>query len=251
MKNIFITIIFLGSLLPVLNAQTVDPNFHIYVLAGQSNMAGRGKTDSISKVVNPRILMLDKSNNWVPATDPLHFDKPEIVGVGPGIFFAKKMLAGNDSIKIGLVPCAWGGSPIRVWEPDSAYLTGHPFDDAVKRTLIAMQSGVLKGILWHQGESDNNTQAAALYMNRFKTLLEKFRAAFHNITLPCVVGEIGRFNKNIVINKVLNRVPYVISNTAIVSSEGLKDKGDSLHFDTPSARELGYRYAIAMKRLLL
>lgn len=232
-------------------SQVADTAFHIYLLAGQSNMAGRGVLDSISKQTHPQIFMLDKSNQWVLATDPVHFDKPDIAGVGPAIAFAQEMVKNNPNIKIGLVPCAWGGSSISVWNPDSAYLTGHPYDDAVKRTFIAVQSGILKGILWHQGESDNNTQAAALYMNRFKTLLEKFRAAFHNITLPCVVGEIGRFNKNIVINKVLNRVPYVISNTAIVSSEGLKDKGDSLHFDTPSARELGYRYAIAMKRLLL
>ena len=55
--------------------------------------------------------MLDKNANWVPATDPVHFDKPAVAGVGPAINFAKEMLGNNKNIKIGLVPCAWGGSP--------------------------------------------------------------------------------------------------------------------------------------------
>ena len=58
-----------------------DPsNFHLYLLAGQSNMSGRGIIDSVSKKINPQILVLDQSGKWVPATDPLHFDKPKVAG---------------------------------------------------------------------------------------------------------------------------------------------------------------------------
>ena len=35
-----------------------------------------------------------------------------------------------------------------------------------------------------------------------------------------------------------------------VSSKGLKGKGDSLHFDSASQRELGRRYAAQMQALL-
>ena len=51
-----------------------DKNLHLYLLIGQSNMAGRGVVDAESKEVNPRILMLDSLGQWVPATDPMHFD---------------------------------------------------------------------------------------------------------------------------------------------------------------------------------
>ena len=140
-----------------------DTNFHLYLLVGQSNMAGRAPMDDTSKQTNPQILMLDKNNRWVPATDPVHFDKPAVAGVGPAISFAKAMTVGRPDMKIGLIPCAVGGSPIRVWEPDSVYLVNlHPYDDAVARARVAMQQGVLKGILWHQGESDNYPQGAAL-----------------------------------------------------------------------------------------
>src|SRR5215210_2193260 len=87
-------------------SQKVDGNFHLYLLVGQSNMAGRGKVDSLSKQIDPQIFMLDKNNNWVPATDPVHFDKPEIAGVGPAISFAKEMARGDKKIRIGLIPCA-------------------------------------------------------------------------------------------------------------------------------------------------
>jgi hypothetical protein len=142
----------------------VDSNFHLYLLIGQSNMAGRGVSDAESKMKNPKILMLDSLNNWVTATDPVHFDKPS-AGVGPGISFAKEMLAENKIISIGFIPCAFGGSPIKVWEPGAVYLkVFHPYDDALKRTRLAMQQGVVKGILWHQGESDNDSIRAAHYM---------------------------------------------------------------------------------------
>ena len=59
-------------------------NFHIYLLIGQSNMAGRGKVDPATNQPHPRVLKLDQTGNWVQATDPLHFDKPKIAGVGPG-----------------------------------------------------------------------------------------------------------------------------------------------------------------------
>jgi len=227
----------------------VDTNFHVYLLIGQSNMAGRGPLDSISKQINPQIFMLDKNNQWVPATDPVHFDKPQVAGVGPAIGFAKEMIKNDPNIKIGLIPCAWGGSSINVWQPDSAYMTGHPYNDAIARTKVAMQKGVLKGILWHQGESDNSPQGAETYLNKLSTLIQRLRTAFHNPTLPFIAGEIGYFSKSTRINTVIDQLPDNIANTAIVNAAGLTDKGDQTHFDAASARELGKRYAIAMKKL--
>lgn len=96
------------SLLPAMAQQTkIDSNFHLYLLIGQSNMAGRGAINTESKQINPKIFMLDSLNRWVPATDPVHFDKPS-AGVGPAISFANEMLTGNDKIKIGVIPGAWG-----------------------------------------------------------------------------------------------------------------------------------------------
>lgn len=251
MKKIFLYAIFL-YFSNFMNAQEVKPdaNFHIYLLIGQSNMAGRGTLDEESKKEHPQILMLNKENVWVAATDPLHFDKPESVGVGPGISFAKEMITDNNKIKIGLIPCAWGGSPIKVWQEGAIYLKiNHPYDEAITRAKIAMQKGVLKGILWHQGESDNDSINAKVYKDKLLALVNKLRKDLQQPELPFVAGEIGYFNKNNFINKEIIQLPELLSNAAVVSAKELTDKGDHLHFDTSSARELGKRYSKAMKKL--
>ncbi len=223
-------------------------NLDLYLLIGQSNMAGRGPLDTLETEPDPRILMLDSTDQWVPAKDPMHFDKP-IAGVGPGISFAKAMLAGQPHQKIGLIPCAWGGSPIRVWQPGAKYFDNYPYDEAIERAIVAMEKGELKGILWHQGESDNDPEKAAVYLEKLKTLVKNLRSDLNAPNLPFVLGEIGYFNREDHINPVIRQVPGEIPHTAVVSAAGLKDKGDHLHFATPFAQELGRRYAAAMKRM--
>lgn len=230
--------------------QNKDSNkpMELYLLIGQSNMAGRGVIDSESQHTSENIRTLDKNNNWVIAKDPLHFDKP-YAGVGPGLSFAQAMLEGQKNIKIGLIPCAWGGSPIKVWSPGAKYFENFPYDEAIARAKIAMQKGELKGILWHQGESDNDVTKSAVYLQKLKQLIANLRKDLDSPNLPFVAGEIGHFNKQDYINKIVNTLPAEVENSAVVSSEGLTDKGDHLHFDSPSARELGKRYATEMKKL--
>jgi len=58
-----------------------------FLLVGQSNMAGCGTVEAQDKTPHPRVLMLNMADAWVPAIDPLHFDKPA-AGVGLGKTFA-------------------------------------------------------------------------------------------------------------------------------------------------------------------
>ena len=230
-----------------------DPNFHLYLLIGQSNMAGRGKTDEESRNADPRVLMFTKELGWKPASDPLHFDKP-FAGVGPGLAFGKQMAATNPRIRIGLIPCAVGGTSIKAWAPgaeDQATQT-HPYDDMLKRVREAQKAGVLKGILWHQGEADR--AASATYGQSLASLIARLRREFDAPNLPFVAGELGTFNsENLADTEKFNVVLQNLTNTvkvyACVSSRGLKDRGDHLHFDAESARILGQRYVAAMLAL--
>lgn len=229
-----------------------DPNFHLYLLIGQSNMAGRGKTDAASKPGNARILMLDSTGKFVPASDPVHFDKKE-AGVGPGISFAENMLPARGKIKIGLIPAAVGGTSIQLWIPggyDSITHT-HPYDDAMMRAREAMKYGVLKGILWHQGEANStNFQDSPGYIALLRQLVDRMRTAFHMPQLPVTMGELGYFRPAFInFNAMLKAVPDSIAFTNVVSAKGLQHKGDNTHFNTESARELGKRFATGMKAL--
>ena len=122
--------------------------FQLFLLVGQSNMAGRGRIAEDDRRPHPRVVVLNKQNNWVPAVDPLHFDKPNVVGVGLGRTFAIRIAEQNPDVTIGLIPCAAGGSPIAAWEPGGYHeqTKSHPYDEALRRAKVSLESGTRKAI---------------------------------------------------------------------------------------------------------
>ncbi|MES2176771.1 MAG: sialate O-acetylesterase [Gemmatimonadota bacterium] len=229
----------------------------LFLLAGQSNMAGRGTVEAVDRIPHPHIVMLDRNLAWVPAVDPVHFDKP-VAGVGPGRSFALALASANPSIRIGLIPAAVGGSPISSWEPgalDAATRT-HPYDDALARARAAMKDGDLAAILWHQGESDTGERLAPLYEQKLRVLIDRFRKDLGKPDLPILVGQLGRFDgapwsaSKSLVDAAHRKVAADVPHAAFVSSAGLKDKGDTTHFNSAAARELGMRYAEAYFRLV-
>lgn len=227
-----------------------DPNFHLYLLVGQSNMAGRGViTDEYRDLSQANVLMLNKENKWVTAKHPLHFDKPARAGVGPGLAFGLEMAKADPSVRIGLIPCAVGGTAIESWEPSAMdHVTQkYPYDDAVSRLRIAMKSGVIKGIIWHQGEANSKPERYDGYLKKLESLIGRLRQTAGDNNLPFVAGELGRYRDNYqLINDQLRQLPEKVKHTALASSEGLVHKGDKTHFDAASATELGKRFAAQM-----
>lgn len=229
-----------------------DPaQFHIFVLAGQSNMAGRGDVAPQDSIVHPRVWTLNEDLEWVPARDPIHFDKP-VAGVGPGRSFGIAIAEADPTVHIGLVPTAVGGSAISSWVPGGIHQeTGaHPWDDAVVRTRAALARGTLRGILWHQGESDSSPRQAEVYDENLIALIARFRETFSSSEAPFLIGQLGRWAGpwsagRVQVDAVHQMLPTIVPRVAFVSAAGLADKGDDLHFDALSARELGRRYADA------
>ncbi len=224
--------------------------FHLFLLVGQSNMAGRGKVEDQDKIANDRVLMLSKSGEWVTAVDPLHFDKP-VAGVGLGRTFGLEVAKATPGITVGLIPCAVGGSPIDTWKPGAYYpaTKSRPWDDAINRAKLARKSGSLKGILWHQGESDSTAALAPGYEAKLHDLVKRLRKELDAPEVPFLVGQLGQF-EDVPWNEDRKQVDAAhrelakkLPNCAFVESTGLKHKGDKVHFDSASYRELGKRYA--------
>jgi hypothetical protein len=235
---------------PVLSA--ADADFHLYLLVGQSNMAGRGKVEKTDVATDPRIVAFSKERTWVPAQDPLHFDKPE-AGVGPGLAFAQAIARQQPGIRIGLIPCAVGGTAIERWAAGAAdpATKTHPYDDMLARARAALPAGVLKGILWHQGEANRKDAA---YPAKLTELVARMREDLQAPQVPFIAGELRSFRPDadeatVAFNQGLHGLAERIPRFAVVSADGLADKGDKLHFDSASARILGGRYAEAMLRL--
>lgn len=253
-----IYLFFLSATVSVAQMQTnscaqPDSSFHIYLLMGQSNMAGRGPiTETLKDTGNDRVFMLNATGDWIPARHPVHFDKPQVAGVGPGLSFGVQMAQANPNVRIGLVPCAVGGTSIDRWQPgayDNATKT-HPYDDAAYRIEQAKRCGVMKGMLWHQGESDSNPTAAAAYLPKLVELIGRIRQLTGQPHLPVVAGELGRYKAVYeLVNAELQKLPATVPHTALATSEGLTDKGDLTHFDGHSADAYGRRYAMHMLNL--
>ncbi|WP_321476368.1 sialate O-acetylesterase [uncultured Paludibaculum sp.] len=235
-----------GSASLALQAQTT--NLKLFLLAGQSNMAGRGVVEAEDQVPVPGVLALSKEMEWKPAVDPIHYDKP-IAAVGLGRSFARTLLNFGPQQRIGLVPAAMGGSSLDEWKPG-----GTLFTQAVRRAKAAAPAGVFCGILWHQGEADSSKEELARsYTARWVPMMNALRGELGAPELPVVVGQLGEFLRTTpdaspfsgLVNEQLAQLPLRARKVAFVSSAGLKDKGDSVHFNTPGLREFGRRYALA------
>ena len=228
-------------------------HFYLFLLVGQSNMAGRGRIAEVDRQPLPKVLVYSQSQRWIPARAPLHFDKPNVVGVGIGRAFAKAVTQANPQCTVGLIPCAVGGSPISTWQPGGYHRSTktHPWDDMLHRARAALPVGTLKGILWHQGESDCQPELAAQYEDRLQALISRFRQKLQSPTVPFLAGQMGQFPEQPWdaakrrVDAAHRALPGQVARTAFVPSLGLGHKGDEVHFDAKSYRELGRRYARA------
>jgi hypothetical protein len=231
-------------------AQGIDPNFHIYLLTGQSNMTGSGSIEENIDTYSPRVKMMTKEGKWVTAVHPIHYSGKG--GVGPGIAFALKMLEGaNPKVTIGLIPTAVGGQGIEVFAPGvtNERTKTSIYDESITRIREAKKLGVFKGVLFHQGES-NSGKTFTTWPDKVKDLIKNLRTDLNDPNMPFVIGELSYFrttspNINNLLPQLIAEVPY----TAWVSAKGLMDKGDRTHFNSASASELGKRFAVAMKGL--
>jgi hypothetical protein len=244
--------------LPASKVPSDPKKFDVYLLVGQSNMAGRGILTDADQQSDPRVLTFNAKDTWVNQGEPIHFDKAE-AGVGLGFTFAKLMADSKSGVVVGLVPCAVGGSKIEQWQPGQLC-----FDRAVKRTLLALQQGgTLKGILWHQGESScRDLERVNVYAKELAQIIAAFRQALDAPDVPFLAGELGEFIYEGTGNPFTRKFPFArelnaqinslsgqVPNFAVVPSVGLTPNEDQLHFSGESQKEFGKRYHETFSKL--
>ncbi|MBQ2999404.1 MAG: sialate O-acetylesterase [Clostridia bacterium] len=223
------------------------PN-HSFVLMGQSNMAGRGLLSDVEKIDNDLCFMY-RMMHWIKMEEPINLDAlldDEFAsGVGLSASFADTY-AKTYGESVGLIPCAKGGAKLSLWMPGTPL-----FEQAVLLTKFAMQETELKGILWHQGESDCRLQEDFdAYPERFLLILTEFRNRIGRPDLPIVIGEIsnhisdrwGRLAGYQKLNETLHALADQLPNCAIVDCGEFPLKPDGIHFNAESLRKMGNLY---------
>ena len=182
MKNKLGSIVVLAALLAfTIAASAQDPNFHIYLCFGQSNMEGAGRAEEQDKTVDERFQVLQavdapnlkrEMGKWYPAVPPLVRGR---TGISPADYFGRTMVASlPKEVRVGVVNVAVAGCKIELFDKDAyqAYAAtvqpwmtniikeydGSPYQRLVEMGKLAKKDGVIKGILLHQGESNTNDQ---------------------------------------------------------------------------------------------
>lgn len=253
----------------VITASAQDPNFHIYLCFGQSNMEGNARyEDKDMEDVNPRFVSMAamddtklgwKKGEWHTAIPPLC--RP-YTGLTPADYFGRKMVERlPENVKVGVINVAVGGCDIALFDKVNygAYLEKQPewmknmcreYDNNPYARLIelarkAQKDGVIKGILMLQGETNTGQQDWPLKVkNVYENILSDLSLDSNSVPLYAgeVVGEDvgGRCASH---NPVINRLPEVIPSAHVVSSKGCPCATDSLHYSAEGYRILGKRFA--------
>jgi len=221
-----------------------------FLMIGQSNMAGRGNIGDVEPIDNNRCFML-RMGRWQKMAEPVNPDRSIsgvkfASGVSLATSFADELCKKTNS-EIGLIPCADGGTKISQWQKGELL-----FDHAVYMSSLAMRTSEIRGILWHQGESDccadENVEE---YKEKFINMITELRIALKNEKLPVLIGELSEDltdelwrtnNRPSRLNKVFYEIEKELPLCKVVSAKGLKLKEDGIHFDAKSLRIFGKRY---------
>lgn len=229
----------------------------LFLLIGQSNMKGRGiMPEQPSR--DPRIVMMHlRDDRWYLARHPVHlvgdaqtFKGADNAGVGPGLAFARQVAAREASVRVGLIPCAVGGSPIALWQKGAKL-----YEEAIRRARLALTQAAparpgIRAALWLQGEADATDERLPVHEAKLLKLVDDLRADLASPDLPfiaCTIGEMrpdGGVARKADMNRLLLSLPQKRPHTACVDARDLKTHiGDQVHFDTAAQEEIGRRYA--------
>lgn len=229
----------------------MDNTVKSFLLVGQSNMAGRGYGHEVKPIVNERIVML-RNGRWQMMAEPINCDR-SVSGIGLAASFADAWCQEYTEGKIGLIPCAEGGSEIAEWD-----VGGTLYTHAISEAHFAMKSSQLAGILWHQGESDSMGGKHEMYYEKLQRIMQGFREELDAPDIPIIIGGLGGFlgqsgfgtncSEYMLINKKLRQYALEHKNCYFVDAAGLTGNPDGIHINAVSQRKFGLRYFDAFCR---
>lgn len=262
-------------LLLATNAFSQDPDFHIYLCFGQSNMEGAGTIETQDRTVDSRFRMMAAVNcsnlsrtkgTWYKAIPPLTRCWS---GLSPADYFGRTMVANLPAnIRVGIINVSVGGCKIELFDKDTypAYVStitadwlkniineygGNPYGRLVEMAKLAQKDGVIKGILLHQGESNTgDTQWPAKVKRIYTNLINDL--ALDPTKVPLLAGEMVNAAQGgacASMNYIIATLPKSLPNSYVISSKGCTDGDDNVHFNSAGYRELGKRYAVKMLSL--
>lgn len=251
-----------------------DPNFHIYLCFGQSNLESGGPMNEADREVDKRFQVMadfDSSDRgwekgkWYDAVPPLSAKGRGICMVD---YFGRTLVATlPENVRVGVIKVSVPGCKIELFEKDSfqTYLDserewmknivqgydGNPYQYLVDMAKLAQNDGVIKGILLHQGESNAGDKE---WPNKVKDVYDHLIEDLHlkPEEVPLLAGELvhaDQAGRCAGFNEIMAELPKTLPNSYVISSAGCTTN-DRLHFNSEGSREFGQRYGVRMLDVL-
>lgn len=253
-----------------------DPNFHIYIAYGQSNMEGNATNfdKNVDGKEHPRVKMFATTScprlnrptvgEMYPAVPPM-FKCDQ--GLSVADWFGRHMADSLPDVTIGIIPVAQGGTSIRLFDPDDYknYLNsaeswlkngakaygddGNAMGRIIEVAKKAQEKGVIKGIIFHQGETDGGmSNWEQIVKKTYEYMLKQL--GLNAEETPFVAGEMVDGGSCAGFSSRVRGLSKYIANFGVASSKGYGSKGDGLHFTVEGYRGMGERYAQEMLKLV-
>ncbi len=275
MKKILLAICGLSLLATSCNSapkEAPKEELQVYLCIGQSNMEGSADIEAQDSIVSDRLLMMptmqwsDSSRMlgvWTKGLPPQSHQNSHLSICD---YFGRNMVDSlPENVKVGLITTAIGGCDMRMfdkviykdylatynepWFLDRVKSYGdYPYQRLVDMAKIAQKDGTIKGIILHQGETNNGD---SLWCNYVKAVYDSLLVDLNlnAVDVPLIAGEVVPESSNGVcaaMNGIIDLLPETIPTAHVVSAEGLAVRDDNVHFNSAGVREYGRRYAEAM-----
>lgn len=273
MRVVLFAIVLLGAGVPDVRAD----HYEVFVVAGQSNGDGRGRaadlTGPLAKWAKPQDDVLiayscSKLRGPVLTSDgfqPLRpvwsvapgKDKPtKLPGgtFGPEVAFGRGMADHLKGKSVALIKFAEGGTSLaKDWNPDAKDRLYPAFLDFTKGALKGLKDKghtyTLRGMIWHQGESDAGLTAEE-YQKALAAFVARVRRDLDTPDLPFGVGEVYDNGKRDAVRAAQKATAEKVKGVFFVPADGLRTFDGGTHFDAASQIELGGRFAADMAKAL-
>ena len=267
-----------------------NPNFHIYFAYGQSNMAGNGEiVPAEDQAQDPKNFLMIASHNanasqrsgrtsqsietgkWYPAIPPMFH---AFENLSPADYFGRAMVDSLPGVTVGIIPVAIGAVSIKAFDKDqyksyfssaASYIQSwakdydsNPYQRMVDLGKKAKEVGVIKGFIFHQGESDgtDDNWRRTVYKT-YKDIVDALGLDENEVAF--VAGEMmndptGNSGQGSCCSSKNSGIAQLKNNFkkfGLASSQGLKGNGkDPYHFGREGVIELGRRYCSEMLKLI-
>jgi len=263
MKGI-ISYLFIIMLIMFVSCGEKNSGYKVFILAGQSNMVGGGKSDdlSVSYLTIPdrftyyRQCQTDQIRRMITFTDSINTFGPEVT-----FGHAIKKAFPNDSIII--VKCARGGASLyNAFYPGGsdkeralAVQAGLSYYDWFNKTIDLINMATknkecsFEGVFWMQGERDCRFEnPAAEYLENLKYLADSLRSFLNAPKMVFISGRVnppddGRYPLQ---DQVRNAQEALVKHSppaSWVNCDNLEKHSDDLHYNSNGQLELGRLFA--------